>query len=112
MGDYLPTDPCAAAVGDRTVELRLTLGGTPIIVLTNTDGSLAALNSTTCAEIPAEDPTEAIADAAPDGCAAAVGDRTVELRLTLGGTPIIVLTNTDGSLSALNGTTCAEIPAG
>ncbi len=105
-------EACAAAIGDSTIELRLVIGGTPIIVLTTPDGSLAALDGTTCAEIPTADPTEAVADAAPDGCEAPVGESTIELRLVIGGTPIIVLTTPDGSLAALDGTTCAEIPTG
>ena len=114
--DDMPPEPaltdCVDAIGGRAVGLRLTAGGTPIVVLTTPDGTLAALDGTTCAEIPAEDSTEVIADAAPDGCAAAIGGRAVGLRLTAGDTPIVVLTTPDGTLAALDGTTCAEIPAG
>ncbi|MCE2531013.1 MAG: hypothetical protein J4F44_00770 [Acidimicrobiia bacterium] len=110
--DPAPEEACAGVIGDRTVELRLTLGGAPILVLGTSDGSLTALDGTTCAEIPPPDGTEMVADQAPDGCAAALGDGRVELRLTFTGTRILVVRTSDGPLTALDGTTCGGIPAG
>ena len=112
LADPPPEEACTAAIGDRTVELRLTVGSTPILVLGTSDGSPAALDGTTCADIPPPDGTETVADEAPDGCAGAIGDGTVDLRLTFSGTRILVVRATDGSLSALDGTTCGAIPTG
>ena len=112
LADAAPEEACAGAIGDGTVELRLTLADTRIFVVRASDGSLSALDGTTCAEIPPPDGTEMVADAAPDGCAGAIGDGTVEMRLTFNGTRILVVRASDGSLSALDGTTCGGIPAG
>lgn len=112
LADPPPEEACTAAIGDRTVELRLTVGSTPILILGTSDGSPAALDGTTCADIPPPDGTETVADEAPDGCAGAIGDGTVDLRLTFSGTRILVVRATDGSLSALDGTTCGAIPTG
>ena len=112
LADPPPEEACTAAIGDRTVELRLTVGGTPILILGASDGSLTGLDGTTCTEIPAPDASEVVADEAPDGCAATIGDGTVELRLTFSGTRVLVIRATDGSLSALDGTTCGAIPTG
>ena len=103
----LPADACAAAVGDRTIELQITAGDTPILILGSAGGSLGALDGTTCADIP---PTDATTGPPRNGCAAAVGDRTIELQITAGDTPILILGSAGGSLGALDGTTCADIP--
>ena len=112
----VPTDPqpteCATAIGDSTVELSLIIGGTPILILRSPDDTIAALDGTTCAEIPVDDGTEMVADPAPDGCRGAIGDSTVELSLIIGGTPILILRSPDDTIAALDGTTCAEIPSG
>ncbi|MYI56073.1 MAG: hypothetical protein F4062_03430 [Acidimicrobiia bacterium] len=112
LADLAPEEACAGAVGGRTVEARLTVGGAPILVLGTPDAPLTALDGTTCVEIPPPDGTEMVADEAPDGCAGAIGDGTVELRLTFSGTRILVVRTADGSLTALDGTTCRGIPAG
>ena len=112
LADPSPGEACAGAIGARTVELRLTVGGTPILILGASDESLTGLDGTTCAEIPPPDGTELVADEAPDGCAAAIGDGTVELRVIFGGTRILVIRTADGSLNALDGTSCGGIPAG
>ena len=111
LADPLPGEACTEAIGDRTVELRLTVAGTPILILGTSGAPLGALDGTTCADIPPPDGTEMVADEAPDGCAAAIGDGTVELRLTFSGTRILVIRAIDGSLTALDGTTCGGIPA-
>ena len=112
LADLPPGEACAVAIGDRTVELRLTVGGTPILILGASDGSLTGLDGTTCAEIPAPDGSEVVADEAADGCAGAIGDGTVELRLNFSGTRVLVIRTADGSLIALDGTTCGAIPTG
>jgi len=110
--DPAPEEACAGAIGDRTVELRLTLGGAAVLVLGTSDGPLTALDGATCAEIPSPGGTGTVADEAADGCAAAIGDGSVELRLTFTGTRILVVRTSDGPLTALDGTTCGGIPAG
>ncbi|MYI20180.1 MAG: hypothetical protein F4121_08940 [Acidimicrobiia bacterium] len=112
LAEPAPEEGCAGAIGGRTVEARLTVGGAPILVLGTPDAPLTALDGTTCVEIPPPDGTEMVADEAPDGCAGAIGDGTVELRLTFSGTRILVVRTGDGSLTALDGTTCGGIPAG
>ncbi len=107
-----PEEACAGAIGGRTVEARLTVGDAPILVLGTPDAPLAALDGTTCVEIPPPDGTEMVADEAPDGCAGAIGDGTVEARLIFSGTRILVVRTVAGSLTALDGTTCGGIPAG
>ncbi|MDE0654523.1 MAG: hypothetical protein OXI26_12850 [bacterium] len=105
-------EACAGAIAGRTVELRLSVGGTPILILGTTETALTTLDGTTCAEIPPPDDAEMIADEALDGCAGAIGNGTVELQLTFSGTRILVIRTTDGSLTALDGSTCEGIPAG
>ena len=109
----IPTDPspksCAAEIADGTIELQITAAGTPILIVRTPDGRTAALDGTTCREIAPDDPTEATVDPPPDGCAAAVGDGTIELQITAAGTPILIVRTPDGRTAALDGTTCGEI---
>ena len=109
----VPTDPspesCAAEIADGTIELQITAAGTPILIVRTPDGRTAALDATTCAEIAPDDPTEVTVDPPPDGCAAAVGDGTIELQITAAGTPILIVRTPDGRTAALDATTCAEI---
>ena len=99
-------DACAAAIGDRTVELRATVGRTPLLVLRSAAAQPAILNAATCEEIPTAE-----SDGAPDACVAAIGDRTVELRATVGRTPLLVLRSAAAQPAILNAATCEEIPA-
>ena len=103
---------CADAIGDRTVGLRFIIGGTPILVVQSTDGTITAIDGTTCTPIPPDDGSELVADPAPDGCRGAIGDRTVGLRFIIGGTPILVVQSTGGTIAAIDGTTCTPIPPG
>ena len=109
----VPTDPspesCAAEIADGTIELQITAAGTPILIVRTPDGRTAALDATTCAKIAPDDPTEMTVDPPPDGCAAAVGDGTIELQITAAGTPILIVRTPDGRTAALDATTCAEI---
>ncbi len=107
-----PEEACAGAIAGRTVELRLSVGGTPILILGTPETGLTPLDGTTCAEIPPPDDDEMIADEAPDGCAGAIAGGIVELRFAFSGTRLLVVRTADGSLSGLDGTTCAEIPPG
>ena len=52
---------------------------------------------------------DAPTDPPPDGCAAAVGDSTIELQITAAGTPTLIIRTPDGRTAALDATTCAEI---
>ena len=102
-------ESCAAEIADSTIELQITAAGTPILIVRTPDGRTAALDATTCAEIAPDDPTEVTVDPPPDGCAAAVGDGTIELQITAAGTPILIVRTPDGRTAALDATTCAEI---
>ena len=103
---------CAGVIGDRTVGLQFIIGGTPILIVQSADGTIAALDGTTCAPIPPDDGSELVADPAPDGCSEAIGDRAIPLRFVIGGTPILIVQSADGTIAALDGTTCAPIPPG
>ena len=100
-----PAD-CAGALGDRTVEARITVADTHVLLLRDPDGHASALNAATCDDIPA---AEADAAAAA-GCAGALGDRTVEARITVAGTHVLLLRDPDGHAGALNAATCDDIP--
>ena len=113
MGDMAP-DPsagsCDAATGDGTVELQITAGETHVLIIRTPDGRPAALDAATCSEIPPTEPLETTTDPPTDGCAAAVGDGTVELQITAGETHVLIIRTPDGRPAALDGATCAEIP--
>ena len=108
IADEPVPDACAAVIGDRTVELRISVGDTPLLVLRSTQQQPAVLNAATCDEIPPDQPAEP----APDACAAVIGDRTVELRISVGDTPLLVLRSTQQQPAVLNAATCDEIPPG
>ena len=108
-----PTDPpptgCAAAVGDGTVELRITAGETRVLIIRTIDERLVALNGTTCGEIPPE-PPDTVYPLPSESCDAAVGDGRVALRITVGETPVLIIHTIDGRLVGLGGDTCSYIP--
>ena len=115
MGDMedIPTDPppggCDAAVGDGTVELQITAGETPVLVIRTIDERLVALNGTTCGEIPPE-PPDTVYPLPSESCDAAVGDGRVALRIAVGETPVLIIHTIDGRLVGLGGDTCSSIP--
>ena len=117
MGDgtedeVMAADPapesCAAAVGDGTVDLRITAGDTPVLIVRTPDGQITALDATTCTEIPPTEARDTTTDPPPESCA--VGDGTVDLRITAGDTPVLIVRTPDGQITALDATTCTEIP--
>ena len=99
-------EQCVAALGDRTVALRLPVDGNHILVIETPDGELAALDGTTCAEIPPDDPAETTADPSPALCAEIRG-AAIDLQITVADNRIVVLRTSGGELTALDGTTCA-----
>ena len=101
-------DACAAVIGDGTVELRVTVEDTPLLVLRSAQGEPAVFDAATCTEVPADQPVEA----APDACAAVIGDGTVELRVTVEDTPLLVLRSAQGEPAVLDAATCTRIPPG
>ncbi len=104
--DVSPAERCADAIVARAIELQFTAGAAPVVVLRASDGSLAALDGATCAELPAGDATEMTSDPTPEDCAAAAGATTIELQITIGDIAVIVVTGPDGGLDALDGRTC------
>lgn len=103
-------DGCVAAVGDGTVELRITVGETPVLVSRTTDERLVALNGATCVEIPAE-PADAVHPLPSESCVAAVGDGRIALNITVGETPVLIVHTVDVRLVAIDAATCDDIPA-
>ena len=101
-------DACAAAIGDGSVELRITVGDTPLLIVRNTQDEPAVLDAATCAQIP---PDEAIVPL-PGACATAIGAGTAELRITVGDTPLLIVRNTQDEPAVLDAATCAQIPPG
>ena len=101
---------CDAVIDDGTVDLQITAGETHVLIVRTPDGRTTALDGATCAEIPPTEPTDISTDPPPGGCAAAVGDGTVELQITAGETHVLIVRTPDGRTTALDGATCAEIP--
>ena len=104
--DPLPSDPCAAAIADGSVELRITVSDTPLLVVRSAQQEPTVLNATTCDEIPADEPVEPT----PDLCAAAIADGSVELRITVDDTPLLVVRSAQQEPAVLNADTCEGIP--
>ena len=110
--DGIAADPSAGrcdAVGDGTVELRITAGETPVLIIRTIDERLVALNGTTCGEIPPE-PPDTVYPLPSESCDAAVGDGRVALRIAVGETPVLIIHTIDGRLVGLGGDTCSYIP--
>lgn len=101
-------EQCVAALGGRTVALRLPVDGNHILVVETPDGELAALDGTTCAEIPPDDPAQMTTDPSPALCAETRGVE-IDLQITVAEDRIVVLRTSGGELTALDGTTCAPI---
>ena len=105
-----PAEHCASAVDDGTVELRITVDETPVLIIRTIDERLVAINGTTCGEIPPAQPPDALYPLPPESCAAAVGDGRVALHIIVGETPVLIIRTVDGRLSGLAGDTCSEFP--
>ena len=101
-------DACSAVIGDGTVELRITVGDTPLLVVRSAQEQPAVLVAATCDEVPADEP----AAPTPDACATVIGDGTVELRITVGDTPLLVVRSAQEQPAVLVAATCDEVPPG
>lgn len=106
----LRAESCAAAVGDGAVKLQIIVGETPVLIIRTVDGRLVAINGTTCGEIPLAEPPDASSPLPPESCVPAVGDGRVELRITVGETPVLIIRTVDGRFVGRNGDTCSDIP--
>ena len=109
VAEMAPPPDCADAVGDGRVALRITVDDTPVLIVRTPDGQLVALNGTTCGEVHTE-PADTVYPLPSESCDAAVGDGRVALRITVGGTPVLLVHTGDGQLVALGGDTCSHIP--
>ncbi|MDE0669025.1 MAG: hypothetical protein OXI48_08370 [bacterium] len=98
----------AAEACSATVELRVTLNDTTLLVVQRDGGPPAVLNAATCEELPAADTLEPAAEA----CAAAVGASTVERRVTLADMPLLVVQRHGGPFAVLDAIACDELPPG